>query len=328
MHQAMDVLGELRQGRATPEEFLSVFGHRSTVDYELASPRYREDIGMMESLIRNAASLNGKHATGKGVGVIPDDRTLTLAITRARQFQSLKEEAKHYSLREFAVLRRMLVELDRRLALDGGIFYLEFADIVRLRLGEQQLGELKRLVAERQAAAAFFASMQPLGTAITLDDLETMGMSDSGRPDSEDDGSELRGNLVAGSEAVVGRARVLSGQDIQSVGKDEIVVARYMHPSWTPVFPRLKGIVTEVGGWLSHTSILAREYNITTIIGVKSAEYRVNTGDLVRLNLDGSVEILERIQPEMALKDTNSTEIDRRPIANQASPDAARAGAG
>lgn len=328
MHQAMDVLGELRQGRATPEEFLSVFGHRSTVDYELASPRYREDIGMMESLIRNAASLNGKHATGRGIGVIPDDRTLALAITRARQFQSLKEEAKHYSLREFAVLRRMLVELDRRLALDGGIFYLEFADIVRLRLGEQQLGELKRLVAERQAAAAFFAGMQPLGTAITLNDLETMGMSDSGRPDSADDEGELRGSLVAGSEAVVGRARVLSGQDIQSVGKDEIVVARYMHPSWTPVFPRLKGIVTEVGGWLSHTSILAREYNITTIIGVKSAEYRVNTGDLVRLNLDGSVEILERAQPEIGEKDTISTEIGKRPIANQASRNAVRAGAG
>jgi hypothetical protein len=53
----------------------------------------------------------------------------------------------------------------------------------------------------------------------------------------------------------------------------------------------------------------------------------VNTGDLVRLNLDGSVEILERIQPAIAEKDTISTEIARRPIANQASPDAVRAGA-
>ena len=56
----------------------------------------------------------------------------------------------------------------------------------------------------------------------------------------------------------------------------------------------LKGIVTEVGGWLSHTSILAREYNITTIIGVKGAEYQVQTGDLLTLHLDGTVEVAER----------------------------------
>jgi pyruvate,water dikinase len=129
-----------------------------------------------------------------------------------------------------------------------------------------------------------------------------------GKPAAAEDG-ELRGSLVAGSAAVVGRARVLSGQDIRAVRDGEIVVARYMHPSWTPVFPRLMGIVTEVGGWLSHTSILAREYNITTIIGVKAAEYRVQTGDMIRLNLDGTVEILQRAEPQIEVAETNSTTI-------------------
>ena len=234
MHQAMDVLQQLRQGRATPEEFLSVFGHRSTVDYELSTPRYREDIAMMESLIRNAVSLDGSPLTGKGPVAIPSEGTLSIAINRARRFQLLKEEAKHYALREFAVLRRMFVELDRRLGLDGGIFHLEFAEIVELRHGDQ-LDAMKRLVAERRAAADFYASMKPLGTAITLHELETMGMSAGGKPEDTDENGALQGSLVAGSEAVVGRARVLSGQDIQSVGEGEIVVARYMHPSWTPV---------------------------------------------------------------------------------------------
>lgn len=100
--------------------------------------------------------------------------------------------------------------------------------------------------------------------------------------------------LVAGDSAVVGRARVLTEHGIDTVEDGEIVVARYVHPSWIPVLPRLKGIVTEVGGWLSHTSIMAREYNITTIIGVKGAEYRVQTGDVLKLNLDGTVEVVER----------------------------------
>jgi phosphohistidine swiveling domain-containing protein len=130
-----------------------------------------------------------------------------------------------------------------------------------------------------------------------------MSVGDVNAHDEADESGVMQGSLVAGSEAVVGRARVLSGQDIRSIEDDEIVVARYMHPSWTPVFPRLAGIVTEVGGWLSHTSILAREYDITTIIGVRSAEYRIQTGDLLRLNLDGSVEVLERAAPKESAND-------------------------
>ena len=262
----------------------------------------------------------------KGAAVLPGEGTLSIAITRARRFQLLKEEAKHYALREFAVLRRMFVELDRRLDLDGGIFYLELGEIAQLRHGDE-MDALKGLIAERRTAADFYASMKPLGTAITLHELETMDMSDGGEPDLADEDGALRGSLVAGSEAVVGRARVLSGQDIQSVGQGEIVVARYMHPSWTPVFPRLKGIVTEVGGWLSHTSILAREYNITTIIGVKAAEYRVKTGDLLRLNLDGTVEILERGPAKDDSDEENTTESIGRPASNDSLPEAMRAGA-
>ncbi len=101
-----------------------------------------------------------------------------------------------------------------------------------------------------------------------------------------------------------------------------------INPAWLPYFSRAGGFVSEVGGWLSHTSILAREYNITTIIGVKSAEYRVNTGDLVRLNLDGSVEILERKQPQIDESETISTKEANRAVANQAAPEAIRAGAG
>lgn len=322
MHQAMNLLQQLREGSAAPEEFLAVFGHRSAIDYEISMPRYREDIAMMEALIRGAASSNGNHAAPKAAAIPPSDGTLALTISRAHRFQSLKEDAKHHSLREFAVLRRMLVELDRRLGLDGGIFYLEFGELVCLRQGAQ-LEALKGLIAERIAACTYFGAMPALGASITLHHLETMGMNAGGRPEGADDDGELRGILVAGSGGVVGRARVLSDQDIHSVGKDEIVVARYMHPSWTPVFPRLKGIVTEVGGWLSHTSILAREYNITTIVGVKAAEYRVRTGDLLRLNLDGTVEVLQRAEPA---SDVTNAEVNASgvPVRNHRTPQAIR----
>ncbi len=297
MHRAMDVLRQLRHGEATAEEFLSVFGHRSPVDYELSLPRYREDMTMMESLIRSAAMSDSVPHTAKAAAEVPEDPTLALLIMRAHRFQALKEEAKHYSLREFAVVRRMFVELDRRTALDGGIFYLEFDEIGELRSGGR-LEELKQRIAKRRGEAEFFADMRPLETSLTLRDLETLGASEADAADRSDETGAMQGSLVAGSSVVTGHARVLTGQDISAVRDGEIVVARYMHPSWTPAFPRLQGIVTEVGGWLSHTSILAREYDITTIIGVRAAEFRIQTGDMLRLNLDGSVDILERAAPE------------------------------
>ncbi|MBK8179586.1 MAG: hypothetical protein IPK67_12015 [Planctomycetes bacterium] len=68
-------------------------------------------------------------------------------------------------------------------------------------------------------------------------------------------------------------------------------MARFTDPAWTPVFPRSGGIVTEVGGWLSHAAILAREHGITAIVGTEGALQALRDGDLVRLGEDGGVEV-------------------------------------
>ena len=297
VHYAMSLLGGPRSDSEKVEEFLSVFGHRATIDYELAQPRYRDDAELMEQLLQSAASMTALDGNSPESAELPDDATLAISVSRARKFQNLKEEAKNHSLREISVIRQMLVELDRRLELDGGIFYLEVSELEKLREAGAR-DELVALIDRRRAAAEHFEALPPLPTSLTLRQLERL--SPAGDPDEDIDASEdLRGVLVAGSAPVTGRARVLTSQEIDMIEDGEVAVARYMHPSWTPVFPRLKGIVTEVGGWLSHTSILAREYNINTIVGVKGAEFRINTGDLLQLNLDGTIEVIERADPSV-----------------------------
>lgn len=61
--------------------------------------------------------------------------------------------------------------------------------------------------------------------------------------------------------------------------------------------------MTEIGGWLSHTAIVARECNLTAIVGVRSASEVLSTGDLVRLTADGRVQIKERRRSESALRE-------------------------
>jgi phosphoenolpyruvate synthase/pyruvate phosphate dikinase len=97
---------------------------------------------------------------------------------------------------------------------------------------------------------------------------------------------------------VTGRARVISaldaesGRPIHDLADGEIVVSPMVHPAWLPYFGRARGFVCAVGGWLSHTAILAREHNLVMIVGARGLDAIAN-GDELRLHLDGTVEIIK-----------------------------------
>ena len=113
--------------------------------------------------------------------------------------------------------------------------------------------------------------------------------SAAARPSDRD----LRGTRLAGEGDVVGRAQILyDPSDIGRLEPGDIVVARFTDPSWYPAFSMARGVVTEVGGWLSHAAIVARECNVTAIVGVGGATEALQSGQMVRLCQDGSVEVL------------------------------------
>jgi pyruvate,water dikinase len=81
-------------------------------------------------------------------------------------------------------------------------------------------------------------------------------------------------------------ARILPG---------EILIAPFTDPSWTPYFLTAAGLVTDIGGQLSHGSVVAREYGLPAVVNVRSATSIIHTGDLIRVDGDtGRVSILER----------------------------------
>ena len=88
---------------------------------------------------------------------------------------------------------------------------------------------------------------------------------------------------MPGSAGVVeGKARViLDIQDVNELGEDEILITHTTTPDWGPVFIRLKGIVTDGGGVMSHAAIVAREYAIPCVVGTSSATQAITTGDMI-----------------------------------------------
>jgi pyruvate,water dikinase len=114
-------------------------------------------------------------------------------------------------------------------------------------------------------------------------------------------GAYKRENLPAGAIAglavssgvIEGRARVILNMEEADLEENDILVTSFTDPSWTPLFVSIKGLVTEVGGLMTHGAVIAREYGLPAVVGVENATKLIKDGQQIRVNgTDGYVEIL------------------------------------
>lgn len=108
----------------------------------------------------------------------------------------------------------------------------------------------------------------------------------------------LPANAVAGlavsSGITEGRARVILNMEEADIKEGDILVTTFTDPSWTPLFVSVKGLVTEVGGLMTHGAVIAREYGLPAVVGVENASKLIEDGQHIRVNgTEGYVEILE-----------------------------------
>ncbi|MGH9584219.1 MAG: PEP-utilizing enzyme, partial [Bryobacteraceae bacterium] len=114
-------------------------------------------------------------------------------------------------------------------------------------------------------------------------------------------GEYKRKNLPAGaivglpvsSGVREGRARVILNLEDAALEEDDILVTSFTDPSWTPLFVSIKGLVTEVGGLMTHGAVIAREYGLPAVVGVENATKLIQDGQRIRVHgTEGYVEIL------------------------------------
>ena len=115
-------------------------------------------------------------------------------------------------------------------------------------------------------------------------------------------GDMLKG-VAAGAGSVTAVACVVHGpEDFGRMKTGDVLVAAITTPAWTPLFARAAAVVTDVGGPLSHGSIVAREYGIPAVLGTGEATKRIRSGQRIRVNGDtGVVEILRQDQDALVL---------------------------
>lgn len=219
-------------------------------------------------------------------------------LASAQKYALLREDGLAEIGMSYPLIRRMLRELGRRFAEQqlipaaDDIYWLTDEE-VRATAARPDAGTatepLADAVAGRKAQHRAALRVQP---PMALPQMKVFGfdlMSLKGRR------GKGKGNLIKGVAAspgrVTGTARILrNSDDFEQMQPGEILVAPITTPAWTPLFAMAAAIVTDVGGPLSHGSIVAREYGIPAVLGTGAATHRIYTGQ--KITVDGSAGIV------------------------------------
>lgn len=283
---------DVSQGLLDRPTFLQRFGHRGSQEMELSRPRWEEDPEAIDRLFSQkypgGSGSTAMDAKGNLERVLQESRlppgpqkAIQQELEVLQGLLALRETAKHHLMRGYALIRKYLVELDRRYRLNGGIFFLHPEELHRLIQGE----DLTQRAADRRRQRILALSLE-VPSVLFSDDLEAIGRPTP--PASTD--QVLQGTpLSAGSSEAV--ALVLQTPQTDSLPSEPyILVCPSTDPAWVPLFVQAKGLVMETGGVLSHGAIVAREFGLPGVAGLPGITRLIQNGQ--RIRVDGTSGLL------------------------------------
>jgi pyruvate,water dikinase len=211
-------------------------------------------------------------------------------IDLVRTFIGYREYPKYGMVSRYFVYKRALLEEAERLVQarvlreKEDIFYLTFQelhDVVRTNRVDDQL------IGRRKDAFRSYQALTP-PRVLTSDGEAVAGAY---RRDDAPIGALVGLPVSAGT--VEGRARIILDMAQADLEPGDILVTAHTDPSWTPLFVTIAGLVTEVGGLMTHGAVIAREYGLPAVVGVVDATRLIPDGQRIRVHgTDGYVEIL------------------------------------
>ena len=300
------------EAEAAIRGFLDKYGMRCVGEIDITRPRWSERPTTLVPLIlgnvKNFEPGAGERRFEQGrqeaakkeqdvlerLRALPDgeekaDETKRM-IDRVRTFNGYREHPKYGMVGRYFVYKQALLEEAERLV--QAHVLREKEDIYYLRL--QELLEVMRtnqvddrLIDQRKDAFRSYEALTP-PRVFTSD-----GEAVAGAYRRDDVPAGALVGLPVSSGTVEGRARVILDLAEADLEAGDILVTAYTDPSWSPLFVAVTGLVTEVGGLMTHGAVIAREYGLPAVVGVENATRLIEDGQRIRVNgTDGYVEIL------------------------------------
>ncbi|WLD92866.1 phosphoenolpyruvate synthase [Alkalihalobacillus sp. AL-G] len=300
------------EAQAAIYEFLNKYGMRCTGEIDITKPRWNEKptalVPMIISNIKNfePGTSNRKFEQGRQEALkkeqelldrlkqLPDGeqkaKKTKRMISLIRNFIGYREYPKYGMINRYFVYKQALLKEAEQLVQANvihekeDIYYLNFdelLEVVRTNKLEYQI------ISKRKEEYKLYENLTP-PRVITSD-----GEIIVGKYKRENLPAEAIVGLPVSSGVSEGRARVILNMEDAKLEDGDILVTSFTDPSWTPLFVSIKGLVTEVGGLMTHGAVIAREYGLPAVVGVGNATKLIKDGQRIRVHgTEGYIEIL------------------------------------
>ncbi len=292
--------------------YLNKYGMRCTGEIDITKTRWSEKpiklVPMILSNIKNFAPNASKQKFEQGrqealkkeeellerLKQLPNGEQKAKETKRMidliRKFTGYREYPKYYMVSRYFHYKQALLKEAEQLVQGNvihkreDIYYLtleELREVVRTNKLDYQI------ISKRKDEYELYEKLTP-PRVITSD-----GEIITGKYKRENLPAEAIVGLPVSSGVIEGRARVILKMEDAELENGDILVTSFTDPSWTPLFLSIKGLVTEVGGLMTHGAVIAREYGLPAVVGVENATKIIKDGQRIRVHgTEGYVEIL------------------------------------
>ncbi|MGH2389432.1 MAG: phosphoenolpyruvate synthase, partial [Chloroflexota bacterium] len=311
----LDDLARFKGGQETRDaidDFLGKYGMRCAGEIDITRTRWSEKpailVPILLSNVRNFEPGAGKRRFAQGLQEalkkeqellerlkqLPDgeqkaEETKRM-ISLIRIFSGYREYPKYGIVNHYFMYKQALLKESERLVQAGvihdkeDIFYLSFEELRAVVRGNKLDYQI---ISRRKDEYNLFEKLRP-PRVITSD-----GEIIAGAYKRENLPPDALVGLAVSSGVAEGRARVILNMEDADLEDGDILVTSFTDPSWTPLFVSIKGMVTEVGGLMTHGAVIAREYGLPAVVGVENATKLIKDGQRIRVHgTEGYVEIL------------------------------------
>jgi len=298
--------------RETIYAYLGKYGMRCSGEIDISKTRWSEKPTILLPMILNNIKNFGPNASkqkfeqGRQEALIKEqellDRVKQLTdgeqkskdtkrnIDLIRNFIGYREYPKYGMISRYFVYKQALLKEANQLLQNNVIYEIE--DIFYLTL--EELHEVLitnhldyQIINKRKDEYKLYKKLTPPRVITSDGEIITGDYKRENLPD------EAIVGLPVSSGVIEGRARVILNIEDANLNEGDILVTTFTDPSWTLLFVSIKGLITEVGGLMTHGAVIAREYGLPAVVGVENATKLIKDGQRIRVHgTDGYIEIL------------------------------------
>lgn len=256
-------------------------------DFEYGASKRKFEEGLQEALKKEAELLERLQHLPDGEQKVEETKRM---ICNLRNFIGYREYPKYGMIHRYFIYKQALLKEAEKLVKNNvldeieDIYYLTFEELHEV-VRTNKLDY--KIIHKPKNAYKLYEKLTP-PRVITSD-----GEIITGKYKRENLPAEAIVGLPVSSGVVEGRARVILNMEDANLEDGDILVTAFTDPGWTPLFVSIKGLVTEVGGLMTHGAVIAREYGLPAVVGVENATKLIKDGQRIRVHgTEGYIEVL------------------------------------